>query len=93
MRAVSEIEERQAKRRKGPAPSRRPAAAGGPRRARPETGEVRAMVGAEASNHSRFNRATQARRQAGSALQPLCLRGGAGARLYAASMISAVAAR
>ena len=36
----------------------------------PQTGDVRAMVGGRDFNESRFNRATQAKRQAGSAFKP-----------------------
>lgn len=37
----------------------------------PETGHVRAMIGGRDFNHSEFNRATMARRQAGSAFKPI----------------------
>ena len=36
----------------------------------PETGHVRAMIGGRDHGHSKFNRATQARRQAGSSFKP-----------------------
>jgi penicillin-binding protein 1A len=69
-RAVSEIEERQAKRRR-----RNEAAIDEPLQAAlvaldPKTGEVRAMVGGRSFDDSRFNRVTQAKRQAGSAFKP-----------------------
>jgi 1A family penicillin-binding protein len=71
VRALDEIEERQARKR-------RPGADAGPTgplqgalvALDPSTGEVRAMVGGRDFNESRFNRATQARRQPGSAFKP-----------------------
>jgi penicillin-binding protein 1A len=69
MRSISEIEQRQAKRRGGVA------AASEPLQAAlvaldPRTGEVRAMVGGRDFTARHFNRATQAKRQPGSAFKP-----------------------
>ena len=69
-RALADIEQRQAKRR-----GNRPAVTSDPLQGAliamdPLDGEVRAMVGGRDFDRSRFNRATQAKRQAGSAFKP-----------------------
>ena len=68
-RSLAEIEQRQLKRNpkaeRGPDPLQAALVA-----MDPMTGEVRAMVGGRSFDQSRFNRATQARRQAGSAFKP-----------------------
>src|SRR5205814_7032156 len=67
-RSLAEIEERQLKRHT-PSTGRDPLQAALVA-LDPATGEVRAMVGGRDFDQSRFNRATQARRQAGSAFKP-----------------------
>ena len=66
-RSLADIEQRQLKRRgrRGSDPLQAALVA-----MDPATGEVRAMVGGRKFDQSRFNRATQARRQAGSAFKP-----------------------
>ena len=69
MRSLSEIEQRQAKRRKTAEPNAEPLQAALVAMD-PHSGEVRAMVGGRDFNASHFNRATQAKRQPGSAFKP-----------------------
>ena len=68
-RSLAEIEKRQLNRARQLAPSTDPLQAALVA-LDPTTGEVRAMVGGRNFDQSRFNRATQARRQAGSAFKP-----------------------
>lgn len=68
-RSLAEIERRQLKRVTQAQPSADPLQAALVA-LDPTTGEVRAMVGGRNFDSSRFNRATQARRQAGSAFKP-----------------------
>jgi 1A family penicillin-binding protein len=91
MRAVSEIEQRQAQRRKQPAPANDPPLQAALVALDPHTGEVRAMVGGRSFDHSRFNRATQARRQAGSAFKPFVYAAALERGYTPASMISTLA--
>jgi 1A family penicillin-binding protein len=89
-RAVSEIEEQQARRRK-----RGAVAIDEPLQAAlvaldPHTGEVRAMVGGRSFDESRFNRVTQARRQAGSAFKPFIYAAALERGYTPASLISAL---
>ena len=71
LRAIDEIEKRQATRaKKGNSTHRDPLQAALVA-LDPHTGEVRAMVGGRKFDDSPFNRATQARRQPGSAFKPL----------------------
>jgi penicillin-binding protein 1A len=65
-RAVEEIEERQLRRKRGVTNEPLQAALV---TLDPRTGEVRAMVGGRSFDKSRFNRVTQAQRQAGSAFK------------------------
>jgi penicillin-binding protein 1A len=69
MRSLREIEERQAKRRKTADADAEPLQAALVAMD-PHTGEVRAMVGGRDFDASHFNRATQAKRQPGSAFKP-----------------------
>jgi penicillin-binding protein 1A len=69
MRSITEIEQRQAKRRKNADPNADPLQAA-LIAMDPHTGEVRAMVGGRDFTASHFNRATQAKRQPGSAFKP-----------------------
>ena len=66
-RAVTEIEARQGRQGRAAAPAPLQAALVA---LDPQTGEVRAMVGGRSFDQSRFNRVTQAYRQAGSAFKP-----------------------
>ena len=68
-RSLAEIEKRQLKGVKQPTPSTDPLQAALVA-LDPTTGDVRAMVGGRNFDQSRFNRATQARRQSGSAFKP-----------------------
>ena len=68
-RSLAEIEKRQLNRVQQLAPSTDPLQAALVA-IDPTTGDVRAMVGGRNFDRSRFNRATQARRQAGSAFKP-----------------------
>jgi penicillin-binding protein 1A len=69
-RAVSDIEKRKARARKGQAVEVEAPLQAALVALDPATGEVRAMVGGRSFDDSHFNRVTQARRQAGSAFKP-----------------------
>jgi penicillin-binding protein 1A len=69
-RSLKEIETRQAARRKKGAPAPDEPLQAALVAMDPETGEVRALVGGRDFRASSFDRATQARRQAGSAFKP-----------------------
>jgi penicillin-binding protein 1A len=69
-RSIAEIEKRQATRRKQGAPVPGDLLQAALVAMDPRTGEVRAMVGGRDFKGSTFNRATQAKRQAGSAFKP-----------------------
>ena len=68
-KSLAEIEQRQLKRVKAAQPSTDPLQAALVA-VDPTTGDVRALVGGRNFDHSNFNRAIQARRQAGSAFKP-----------------------
>src|SRR5688572_27821525 len=69
-RGLEEIEQRQARGRRRDAPAPTDPLQAALVAMDPHTGEVRAMVGGRDFGESRFNRATQARRQPGSAFKP-----------------------
>ena len=71
LRAIDEIEKRQLKRAKNNSSIHRDPLQAALVALDPHTGEVRAMVGGRKFDDSPFNRATQARRQPGSAFKPL----------------------
>ena len=71
LRAIDEIEKRQLKRARKGQSTKRPPLQAALVALDPQTGEVRAMVGGRKFDESSFNRATQARRQPGSAFKPL----------------------
>ena len=92
LRAVTEIEERQAQRRKNkPAPANDPPLQAALVALDPHTGEIRAMVGGRSFHQSRFNRVTQARRQAGSAFKPFVYAAALERGYTPASLISTLA--
>jgi len=86
-RSLAEIEKRQLKRVKQEPPSADPLQAALVA-LDPMTGEVRAMVGGRNFDQSRFNRATQAHRQAGSAFKPFVYASALEQGFTAASVIS-----
>ena len=86
-RALVDIEKLQARRRRGPAPTKDPLQAALVA-LDPVTGEVRAMVGGRGFKESRFNRATQSRRQPGSAFKPFVYAAALEAGFSPATLIS-----
>ena len=68
--ALIEVEKRRATRRKKGEPDDSPPLEGALVALDPQTGDVRALVGGRSFESSHFNRATQARRQPGSAFKP-----------------------
>jgi 1A family penicillin-binding protein len=89
-RAVAEIEQQQARRRRRDAvPINEPLQAALVA-LDPHTGEVRAMVGGRKFDDSHFNRVTQARRQAGSAFKPFVYAAALERGYTPASLISAL---
>ena len=70
MRAITDIEQRQAKRRGNRQPATTDPLQAALVALDPATGEVRAMVGGRKFEESKFNRAMQAKRQPGSAFKP-----------------------
>ena len=86
-RALVDIEKLQARRRRGPAPTKDPLQAALVA-LDPVTGEVRAMVGGRGFEESRFNRVTQSRRQPGSAFKPFVYAAALEAGFSPATLIS-----
>jgi 1A family penicillin-binding protein len=88
-RAVADIERRRIRQR-SPAASQQDPLQAALVALDPRTGEVRALVGGRDYDTSRFNRATQARRQPGSAFKPFVYAAALEAGYTPASIISAV---
>jgi penicillin-binding protein 1A len=86
-RALVDIEKLQARRRRSLAPTKDPLQAALVA-LDPATGEVRAMVGGRGFEESRFNRATQSRRQPGSAFKPFVYAAALEAGFTPATLIS-----
>jgi penicillin-binding protein 1A len=89
-RAVSDIEQRKARARKGKAIEDEQPLQAALVALDPSTGEVRAMVGGRSFDDSHFNRVTQARRQAGSAFKPFVYAAALERGYTPASLISAL---
>jgi penicillin-binding protein 1A len=88
--ALKEIEQRQLKRKSQSADGSDPLQAALVAMD-PQTGQVRAMVGGRSFDSSRFNRATQARRQSGSAFKPFIYAAALEQGFTAASLIGGLA--